>query len=403
MSKRELPTVVLHNKRKPIICFKIDKTEIVQIVKIIEKNKEFLPLALHGGNLTLENLQTWFNKRLIPKDRENRGYVLENHQYFLKTYRNFFSLSDQYWIKVNTNDRWSKLNFFDNDYCEEVGKAFFGDWEVNLDKAKEAYSLEGDPENWDTSSIVSFSPDLTTNGILIKKWKKEGDASYLYKGSGINIDQEPLSEVLASMVLKQLNLLDYVEYNLVIESLQICSKCKNFITRDTEFVPAIHIMKLFERKENEDLMHFFIRCCNEYGIDGAEDYIKKMVYCDYVIGNNDRHLGNFGFIRDANTAKIIGFAPLFDSGSAFQTKSTQKIDAQIIYFSEENKKEAIKYVEKKYKNKLPKKLVCSTMERIINTYPTLDSVQREQLVKLIHNANARVKKISEKEISPPTK
>ena len=43
------------------------------------------------------------------------------------------------------------------------------------------------------------------------------------------------------------------------------------------------------------------------------------------------------------------------------------------------------------------------MERIINTYPTLDSVQREQLVKLIHNANARVKKISEKEISPPTK
>ena len=343
MSKRELPTVVLHNKRKPIISFKIDKTEIVQIVKIIEKNKEFLPLALHGGN------------------------------------------------------------FFDNDYCEEVGKAFFGDWEVNLDKAKEAYSLEGDPENWDTSSIVSFSPDLTTNGILIKKWKTEGDASYLYKGSGINIDQEPLSEVLASMVLKQLNLLDYVEYNLVIESLQICSKCKNFITRDTEFVPAIHIMKLFERKENEDLMHFFIRCCNEYGIDGAEDYIKKMVYCDYVIGNNDRHLGNFGFIRDANTAKIIGFAPLFDSGSAFQTKSIQKIDAQIIYFSEENKKEAIKYVEKKYKNKLPKKLVCSTMERIINTYPTLDSVQREQLVKLIHNANARVKKISEKEISPPTK
>ena len=57
MSKRELPTVVLHNKRKPIISFKIDKTEIVQIVKIIEKNKEFLPLALHGGNLTLENKQ----------------------------------------------------------------------------------------------------------------------------------------------------------------------------------------------------------------------------------------------------------------------------------------------------------------------------------------------------------
>lgn len=149
-------------------------------------------------------------------------------------------------------------------------------------------------------------------------------------------------------------------------------------------------------------MHFFIRCCNEYGIDGAEDYINKMVYCDYVIGNNDRHLGNFGFIRDANTAEIIGFAPLFDSGSAFQTKSNQKKE-QIVYFSEENKKEAIKYVEKKYKNKLPKKLVCSTMERIINTYPTLDSDQREQLVKLIHNANARVKKITEKEISPPTK
>ena len=122
-------------------------------------------------------------------------------------------------------------------------------------------------------------------------------------------------------------------------------------------------MKPFIPNEGEDLMNFFIRSCNELKIKGAEEYIKKMIYCDYVIGNTDRHLGNFGFIRDANTAEIIGFAPLFDSGSAFQLRSNES--PAFVYFQKKIKKKQIKYVKKNYKKKLPQKLTCSAMEQMI--------------------------------------
>lgn len=40
-----------------------------------------------------------------------------------------------------------------------------------------------------------------------------------------------------------------------------------------------------------------------------------MIVCDSIIANTDRHLRNFGFIRDIDTLEWR-FAPLFDSGNS---------------------------------------------------------------------------------------
>ena len=37
-----------------------------------------------------------------------------------------------------------------------------------------------------------------------------------------------------------------------------------------------------------------------------------MLAFDAVIGNMDRHLENFGFLRDADSGEYLGMAPLFD-------------------------------------------------------------------------------------------
>ena len=37
---------------------------------------------------------------------------------------------------------------------------------------------------------------------------------------------------------------------------------------------------------------------------------------DYIVLNEDRHFGNFGLIRDANTGEFLRSAPLFDTGSS---------------------------------------------------------------------------------------
>lgn len=41
-----------------------------------------------------------------------------------------------------------------------------------------------------------------------------------------------------------------------------------------------------------------------------------MLAFDFIINNNDRHYGNFGFIRDVESLKYISMAPLFDNGNS---------------------------------------------------------------------------------------
>ncbi len=41
-----------------------------------------------------------------------------------------------------------------------------------------------------------------------------------------------------------------------------------------------------------------------------------MLVFDYIIGNTDRHLNNFGIIRDASTLEWKCFAPLYDNGTS---------------------------------------------------------------------------------------
>ena len=48
------------------------------------------------------------------------------------------------------------------------------------------------------------------------------------------------------------------------------------------------------------------------------DFKKKtdqMLFIDYLLGNTDRHLNNFGVIRDAKTLKFLRVAPIYDTGS----------------------------------------------------------------------------------------
>ena len=41
-----------------------------------------------------------------------------------------------------------------------------------------------------------------------------------------------------------------------------------------------------------------------------------MIVLDYIIANEDRHFNNFGVLREAETLKWLGFAPIYDSGSS---------------------------------------------------------------------------------------
>lgn len=111
-----------------------------------------------------------------------------------------------------------------------------------------------------------------------------------------------------------LNKDEYVEYEVIFDSDKAISKCKNFITKDTELVPAWKINEYYSTLEGEDKYTHYIRCLNSLGINNAQTLTDKMVICDYIIANKDRHFNNFGAIRNVNTLKFTSIAPIFDNG-----------------------------------------------------------------------------------------
>lgn len=69
-------------------------------------------------------------------------------------------------------------------------------------------------------------------------------------------------------------------------------------------------------KSPEDLYADYREILNKHEVPRAFEYLTKMFILDYLMINCDRHLGNFGIIRDVNTLKWRSVAPIYDSGQA---------------------------------------------------------------------------------------
>ena len=61
-----------------------------------------------------------------------------------------------------------------------------------------------------------------------------------------------------------------------------------------------------QKSNMENLAH----CCEYYEIPGWKEFFTNMTKFDEAIGNTERELSDVYVLRDSNTLKIIGFAPL---------------------------------------------------------------------------------------------
>ena len=194
------------------------------------------------------------------------------------------------------------------------------------------------------------------------------------KDESKSLRQEPITEVLASLMLKKLDIIPFVEYELVVEGLRLCSKCRNFVDKDTEFVPASHIYYKQPRRSDETVYEHLMKMCSCYGVSNAKEYVDSMIAADHILGNDDRHLGNFGFIRDVETAGITGFAPLFDSGSSYGVISGNTGTSKLFHEAEE-------YVIREAVKKIDLNRIRDHEEAycLIDTYPEITETQRKSL------------------------
>lgn len=349
-----MPKVVFYNKRIPLAELEMEGTKVLRITDVTDT--KHLPVCLED-DFTPESVNKWIDKRKIPEKREGLVKARKRFPGF-ENYDNMFSLSDQYWFQRREDETWDGLNFFTNRYKDTCGKIFFMPWDA-------------DPED-----VGSPSPDFTTNGVLRKMWTQSRDlTSCLVKAGSHKYHQEPLSEVLASIMLKRLDIIPYVSYELIVNGMRLCSKCRNFIDENTEFVPAAHLYNKVKRKQDETVYDHLLLVCGMYGIKGTREYLNHMITADHIIGNTDRHLGNFGFIRDVASAKIIGFAPLFDSGSAFWGGLNDAKRARL--FSTQEEKAALHEV-------LPDMNLDIVMDHrdmftLVDSYPEIGSAQKKNI------------------------
>ena len=246
-------------------------------------------------------LAKWWSKRSIPASREGIDEVLDElnltvpQELLEKSYG--LSLSDQYWISPKDNPlNWSKVNFFDNEFSEDLGDLLFG------------YAKKSDSLNLST-------PDNSSDGQLKKRWKLVEGWRVLIKCSNKPYYQEALSEVIASLIADKLNI-PHIPYKLAWEKDVPYSVCKDFITRDTELVSAQYVLLSSKKPNDLSTYEFYIKCGEDFGIKNIRTETEKMIVLDFLIANEDRHFNNFGLIRNASTLEWIGVAPIFDCGTS---------------------------------------------------------------------------------------
>jgi hypothetical protein len=308
---------ILMHKNRAVLDLNIhqDTAAILKIGTIYEPLLIPVGIRVNKGIPDLNSLNAWWKGRSIPASRMGLREALEimnipfREQLLMKCFG--LSLSDQYWINDKNNTlEYGKINFFVNNFSDDVGDALFG--------------VQND------SNIFNLtSPDNTSDGWLKKKWKIMDGKRCLIKSGSEPFMQEPLNEKFASVIQRRLGLSNYVNYELVWENDIPYSICENFITPETELVSAFNIAQVIRKQNHISPFDHFIECCEQLQIPNARESIDSMLVVDYIIANSDRHYNNFGAVRNADTLEWIGFAPLYDCGtSMWHNKLTQNILAK---------------------------------------------------------------------------
>lgn len=148
-----------------------------------------------------------------------------------------------------------------------------------------------------------------------KRWKIIDGKRCLIKGGSEPFRQQPFNEVIASGIMERLGI-PHAPYTVTWSKGAPYSICEDFVDEDTELVPAWRIIQCRKRRSSTSVYQHFVNCCESLGIRDVVPSLDRMLVLDYMIANEDRHLNNFGALRNAETLEWIGMAPIYDSGTS---------------------------------------------------------------------------------------
>lgn len=279
----------------------------LEVREVLDAGRMPFGTVTSGGRARPREFNTWWEHRSVPNARP--GLLLKMPELDVRAAWEIpvrslgLSLSDCYWVRPEGREdlEWSGLNYYENDF--------------------EGSSDEG----WDQwlANVGLDSPDNTSEGELPKRWAIRGGERVLLKGCASD-DQRPFNEVVATALhARLLRAGDYVRYEAVRVGGQPACLCPDFLAPREEYVPAAYVKGAMGATRGSSTYDRFCRYAGLFGCGEADvrEALSKMIVCDALVANADRHWRNFGFIRNVDTLEMRP-APLFDSGNCLWYNKT---------------------------------------------------------------------------------
>ena len=145
----------------------------------------------------------------------------------------------------------------------------------------------------------------------------------MIKGNYGDNYQQSINEVFTSHIYDTLGFKNYTKYSLTNiithdNNPGLGCSCDCFCNNNTELISAWEVLQTTKYRMNESLYYPFRDACINLGVkkEDFDFFISYEIMIDFLISNTDRHMNNIAILRDPDTLKIKGMAPIFDNGNS---------------------------------------------------------------------------------------
>lgn len=247
------------------------------------------------NNIT--NFYFWCSTRVLTLDRKYAKEIFNSigvlqavtdreRASIALTYR-CASLTDVFWVrKRGEKVSFSEVNLYDN----HLDNTF-----IDIALRGKQYTVQNE----------ELAKDLSTNGCFPKAWQRTAEGFRLLKDGGAAVVER---ELLASQICRCFSV-DQVLYEKDYFDGEMVSVSNNITSKDFSIVP-MEAFEIYSMNHDRDTKKYVL------SLDRHNYYMMNIV--DYLVGNTDRHWGNWGVLVRNKTNKPVSLHKLMDFNQAFQ-------------------------------------------------------------------------------------
>ena len=249
----------------------------------------------------ITNFHHWCASRVLTLDRQHAKAILNSagltqattdkaRAEIALTYR-CLSLTDVFWVRQKGDHvRFSEVNLYEN----------------HLDKTFVDIALRGRQYTVENQYLAR---DLSTNGLYPKAWRRKGNGFELLKDGDSNaVDRE----LLASQICRCFDV-DQVLYEESVFDGEQVTVSENFTSQDYS-IADMQALEIRLLNRDSDVRKYVLR------LDRRNYHMMNII--DYLVGNTDRHWGNWGVLVDNATNTPRRLHDLMDFNQSFNAYDT---------------------------------------------------------------------------------